>query len=572
MLQTSKVVRPRREVPERLLRNARLVSGLVMMTFLVMHLGNLALVLVSLDLAEAVRPYVIGVWQTPPGTLLLYGSALVHVVLVLRTLYRRRTLVMPATEAVQTIFGLVIPIWIAEHVLGTRVFAAASGINPTYDYVVHALWISAPSLGVRQVVALIVIWAHGCVGLHFWLRHRPWYGRAAPLLLTAAVLGAVLPLLGFVDAGRTIQAAGTPLFPPGTDVAAVERGVARKDLLLPLVYAGTVGAVALVLLLRRLRRYRQRHSLVEIRYATGQGVRVPRGTSVLEASRIGGIPHYAVCGGRGRCSTCRIRVVEGLADLDAPGPIERSTLSRIHAEPDVRLACQLRPKHALSVIPLLNPAVSLAVISGGPQSAPGRERDIAVLFCDIRGFTALADRRLPYDVVFLLNRYFAIVGRAVEQSGGRLDKFIGDGAMALFGLEASREQACRQALDAAASILVELDRLGAELAGEIGATLRVAIGIHAGPAIVGSMGYGGVMGVTAIGDTVNVASRLESAAKEADAAIVVSEAAAQLSGLDLSGYELRTIDIRGSAEPLAVRVVPQQAGFEPHLLAKPSAA
>ena len=185
-----------------------------------------------------------------------------------------------------------------------------------------------------------------------------------------------------------------------------------------------------------------------------------------------------------------------------------------------------------------------------------------MLFCDIRSFTALADHRLPYDIVFLLNRYFAIVGRAVEQSGGRLDKFIGDGAMALFGLENSTADACRQALAASTAILADLDRLSEELAAEIPSPLKVAIGIHAGPAIVGAMGYGGTMHVTAIGDTVNVASRLEAAAKEFNAAIVVSDAVVALSGLDLSDYEAREIEIRGSTKPLHVRVVPQGATLE----------
>ena len=254
--------------------------------------------------------------------------------------------------------------------------------------------------------------------------------------------------------------------------------------------------------------------------------------------------------------------VDGLPPL---GPLERATLSRIHPGPDVRLACQVRPAHSLTVLPLLAADRERALAAGVRQARPGREQEIAVLFCDIRSFTALADHRLPYDVVFLLNRYFAIVGKAVEQSGGRLDKFIGDGAMALFGLESSTTEACRQALAASAAILADLDRLSEELAAELPGPLRVAIGIHAGPAIVGAMGYGGTMHVTAIGDTVNVASRLEAAAKELDAAIVVSEAVVALSGLDLSGYESREIEIRGSTKPLDIRVVPQgvelPAGF-----------
>ena len=230
-------------------------------------------------------------------------------------------------------------------------------------------------------------------------------------------------------------------------------------------------------------------------------------------------------------------------------------------DPEVRLACQLRPTHDLTVLPLLAADRELTLPIGARPATPGREQEIAVLFCDIRSFTALADHRLPYDIVFLLNRYFAIVGKAVEQSGGRLDKFIGDGAMALFGLETSTADACRQALAASAAILADLDRLSEELAAEIPAPLKVAIGIHAGPAIVGAMGYGGTMHVTAIGDTVNVASRLEAAAKEFNAAIVVSDAVVALSGLDLSDYEAREIEIRGSTKPLHVRVVPQDAAL-----------
>src|SRR5690606_19190563 len=152
------------------------------------------------------------------------------------------------------------------------------------------------------------------------------------------------------------------------------------------------------------------------------------------------------------------------------------------------------------------------------------------------------DRKLPFDTVFLLNRYFSVVGKAVEEAGGRLDKFIGDGAMAIFGLNSSRDEACRQALVAAAAIVRELAQLSDELADELRQPLRVAIGIRAGPAIVGTMGYGRAMRVTAVGDTVNIASRLEAVAKEFDAAIVVSEHAATLSRIDMRDYETRTVD------------------------------
>jgi adenylate cyclase len=551
---------PRRDqARERQYRTARLASGLILMVFVIMHLANLALNLVSIETADAGLKWLTWPWRSPPGTLLLYGAATVHVVLVLRTLYLKRTLKMPAKEAAQIVLGLLIPLLIAEHVIGTRVYSALTGIDLDYEFVVRALWIDQPSVGLKQVFALLVIWAHGCLGLHFWLRYRDWYPAASPWLLITAVLVPVLGLLGFADAGKTVLDMARPALPAGVTPEQVTAALAAKDAFLKLAYAVALGSVAVTLALRALRHARARRNLVEVRYEGGQVVRVPKGSTVLEASRIGGIPHYSVCGGKGRCSTCRVRVTAGIAELPEPGPLERMTLSRIHAGPDVRLACQLRPTQTLTVLPLLAAVRERALPAGARPAVPGREREIAVLFCDIRSFTALADHRLPYDIVFLLNRYFAIVGKAVEQSGGRLDKFIGDGAMALFGLEGSAAEACRQALAASAVILADLERLSEELAAELPAPLKVAIGIHAGPAIVGAMGYGGVMNVTAIGDTVNVASRLEAAAKEFNAAIVVSDAVVALSGLDLSGYEAREIEIRGSTRPLHVRVVPQDA-------------
>ena len=548
-----------------LFRNARLVSGLIMLVFVTMHLTNVALNLISMQAADAALRYLTTPWTGPLGTILLYGAAAVHFVLVLRSLYLRRTLRMPAKEAVQVLLGVGIPLLIAEHVIGIRVVDTMTGIDIDYAFVVRALWIDTPVVGAKQVVALIVIWAHGCLGLHFWLRYRDWYPDAAPFLLIVAVLLPVLGLLGFADAGRAVSQIQD--WNPFRNVAPerVAEALATKHMLLNLAYAAGFGAVAAVFALRGLRQVLSRHNQIEVRYETGEVVRVPRGSSVLEASRIGGVPHHAVCGGKGRCSTCRVRITAGAEDLPEAGSLERATLARIHAGPAVRLACQLRPVRDLTVLPLLAADRERALPTGLRPTTPGREQEIAVLFCDIRSFTALADRRLPYDIVFLLNRYFAIVGQAVEQSGGRLDKFIGDGAMALFGLETSTAEACRQALSASAAILAELDRLSHELAGEIPSPLRVAIGIHAGPAIVGAMGYRGAMHVTAIGDTVNVASRLEAAAKEFDAAIVVSDAVAELSGLDLSRYEAREIAIRGSKQPLHVRVVPQgvtsAAGF-----------
>jgi len=540
------------------LRTVRLASGLILMAFVTLHLANHALALISIQTAEAATGVLMAPWRNPVGGLVLLLSLSAHVWLALLALYRRRSLVMPVKEAAQLLLGLAIPVLIAEHIIGVKTYEMMTGANANYPFVANALWVQTPLTGVKQAVAVLVIWAHGCIGVYFWLRYRPWFASAAPFLLVFAALLPVLSLLGFVNAGRAVEAAPS-LAAQGVSQAVLDAVTASKFRGMYMVYAVYGAALVLVMALRIVRAQRERRNLVQVRYPDGQSIRVPKGFSVLEASRLAGIPHHAVCGGRGRCSTCRVRVLEGFSQLPPPAAPEQATLQRIHAERDVRLACQLHPTKDVSVIPLLSAGTSGPGTLVAAQAAPGREQDVAVLFCDIRGFTALADRRLPFDTVFLLNRYFAVVGKAIEKAGGRVDKFIGDGAMAIFGLNASSKEACRQAVVAAAAIIEDLSHVSQELADELREPLRVAIGIHAGTAIAGSMGYGRVMGVTVIGDTVNIASRLESVAKELDASVVLSSSAAVLSGVDFSAFEKRTVDIRGHSKPLKIIVVPQDS-------------
>lgn len=560
-----------RDFSERTIRRARLGSGLVIFLFVVLHLSNHAIGLISVAAADKAAHLFLAIWRNPVGTAIFYSSVLIHIALVLRAIYMRRSLVMPKGEMAQIVLGLMIPLLLMDHVIGTRIAHDFYGYIDDYETVVSMLWIRNPTNGVRQVFGVVAVWIHGCIGIHFWLRYRPWYPDFAPLLLALAILVPVLSLLGFVEMGRTLA---DPSYQQSTTISAYKEGVNTRYASNPEVHrqvamirAGLYGAFSASLLIvvaaRARRKLKERLDQVAVNYPGGEVIRVPRGFSVLEASRLGGLPHYAVCGGKGQCSTCRVQILGDYESLPAPDKMEQTTLKRINAGPDVRLACQLRPNRDVAVAPLLVPAIEAALPANSQETSPGREREIAVLFVDIRHFTTLTETRLPFDVVFLLNRYFAVIGKAVEQSGGRLDKFIGDGAMALFGLNTTPEEACRQALNAAAAIVAEIEKLAAELADELALPLRIAIGIHTGPAVVGTMGYGRVRSMTAIGDTVNVASRLESAAKEFEAAIVISEPVANLSGADLSGIESREISVRGRALPLKVYVIPREKAAEP---------
>jgi adenylate cyclase len=544
-----------------MIRRIHLISGLVLLAYVAMHLLNHALGLVSIGAMEWVLArIVVPIWSLPPMRIALYGAFAAHYSLALWSLWQRQTLRLRGSELLQLILGFLIPILLVRHVLGTRVSDSFFGTD--IDYYTWELWrlfVIAPSRGYWQLATIVIAWSHAMLGLHFWLRVRPWYARYRELALTVAVLVPVLALLGTAEAARQIAALAAD---PASRAAAFARmGPPTPETGAALEHIGDlliwcfIAALAAVLLARIARRaWRRRHGVIRISYPNGAFVDVVKGTSVLEASRLARIPHASICGGRGRCSTCRVRVRAAYPGLSPPSDDERRVLHRIHATDNVRLACMLRPTVEVQVTPLLPPLAQAQDGATLVDVAQGSEREIAILFADIRGFTALSEGRLPFDVVFILNRYFAAMGRAVESAGGRVDKFVGDGVMALFGLTGDAETGCREALAAARLMSLRLIELNQSLRAELVEPLRIGIGIHVGPVIVGEMGYGSASAITAIGDSVNTASRLEGLTKEFDAELVVSAELIARAGLDLAGGRRAEIEIRGKHDKLAVAV------------------
>jgi adenylate cyclase len=450
----------------------------------------------------------------------------------------------------------------AVHAVGTRVAHDYYGVQVGYPWVLASL-ASSGWVGIaRQFSLPFVVWIHACIGLHFAWRLRPWYRDWLPALYAVALLVPAAGVAGAAIALRDIlELAQQPGFlrEVFTRVNAPNAGAAAE-----LYRIADVLAVSALILLgaafaaRPMRDYWERRAgVVHLAYGDRRRVDMAAGLSVLEMSRIAGVPHASVCGGRGRCSTCRVRV--GGPDrtkLPPPSPEEQKVLARVGAPENVRLACQLRPPPGRYRITPLLPATSGPVEAYRRQpQAHGGERYVAILFADIRGFTSISEGRLPYDVVFLLNRYFRATGQAVQAAGGRLDKFIGDGVMAIFGLDREPEVACRQALDAARRMSLALEDLNEALSGDLDQPLRIGIGLHAGPAIVGEMGYDRAVSLTALGDTVNTASRLETLTKDFKVELVVSQELIDRAGVDLSAAPMHEVDIRGRQGKLAVRAI-----------------
>jgi adenylate cyclase len=543
------------------IRRLRLASGLVMLTYVTTHLLNhaLGLVVPVVTMDQALHQVYLVV-TNPAVSVLLYGAFAVHYGLALWALWQRRSLRMPIADGVQLALGFLIPFMLVEHVvenrIGDRWFGADHGY---YDSLLLDIWVREPAHGALQATVLVVAWVHAMIGLRFWLRLKPWYQRWQPLLYALALIVPSFALLGFVEAGREVAwEARDPAWVTALDAAhPAAQGAARAALeqIKMWLLMGFALALLAVLAARLARRqYQRARGLLRLYYPQGRIVRIVRGLSVLEASRIAGIPHAAVCGGRGRCSTCRIRI-EGEDPVPPPAPAEVSVLHRIGAAANVRLACQLRPTGDLRVTPLLPATAQARDGYRRPGYLQGSEREIAILFGDLRGFTTLSERKLPYDVVFLLNRYFAAMGHAVEEAGGHIDKFIGDGVMALFGLDSGAEAGCREALAGARMMAERLVELNEAMAHDLPERLRIGIGIHVGTVIVGEMGYGTAMSVTAVGDAVNTASRLESLTKTYGVELVIADAVARHAGIDLGAAPLQEIEIRGRDERLAVRLI-----------------
>ena len=347
-----------------------MITGLVLFAYVATHLINHALGLISLPAMGIGRSWFLALWRQPVGTVALYGSLTIHFALGLGALYARRGWRMPVSEAAQIVLGLAIVPLLAEHVLGTRILFELFDVKDTYTYVVLVLWHLAPEKGAVQAATLIIVWFHGCLGLHQWLRLKPHFSRFLPLYAVLAVLIPVLALLGFVTAGREIAALAEDRNWLREVTAAINfPGAAARAMVgdvKTFIWLGVAGLLGAVLALRVGRRlWERRRGIVRLSYPAGVEIGVPTGTSVLEASRLNRIPHASVCGGRGRCSTCRIRIGKGLDKLTPPSAAEPVLL--LPEDPDASAAAlkaRLDARYRTGLAVIVNDSVGRAWRNG----------------------------------------------------------------------------------------------------------------------------------------------------------------------------------------------------------------
>ncbi|WP_141938269.1 adenylate/guanylate cyclase domain-containing protein [Bradyrhizobium sp. UNPA324] len=542
-------------------RQVRLVCGLILFSYVVSHFLNHALGNISVEAMEAGVYYHIAFWRFLPVAILFYTAALTHMGLGVYALYQRRQFRWRTIEPLQLVLGLSVPALVMGHVIGVRLGQTLYEHEKLYPQELYLFFVASPGRLWQMTILLLIAWVHGCIGIFFWLRLKPFFPRAAPYLLAAAVLIPTLALLGIYQGGRSVAFEADDgewrthnLTPRQVGTTAEAATLDRITGGFTITYFGLLG---LALAARGVRAWRERRGgMIALSYGNGKTVRVPKGLSVLEASLRHNMPHASVCGGRARCSTCRIRIIGDHATLPEPSQREAFVLTRVGTnDPSIRLACQLRPTSDLSFFQLFTPQTSAASAHASAPASIGQERYLVSLFVDMRGSTQLAEKRLPFDTVFIVNRFLGAVSQAVIENGGQPNQFVGDGMLALFGLTADPQTACRQALKAASSIATHIDELNQLLSHDLRQPIRFGIGIHGGEVIIGDIGYRDHIVFTALGDAVNVSARLQDMTKTLACEAIVSDEIRRSAGLADDALPQQEVAIRGRDEPMAVRVV-----------------
>lgn len=537
----------------------RIASGLVLFVFAFFHFINIGLGLFHTDLLHGMQDGRKFVTRHNAISVVLYIALIVHAGLALWSLAQRRTLRMPFSVALQAILGLLIPLQLISHIVQTRYAHEIYGVNDEMGYIIILMW---PSTAIwMQSLLVLLVWVHGCIGLHMWLRLTTWWRATVPYLIGVAVFVPGFALAGVLTEGRRIWADFADPFLreqyiehynwPSQEEFAALFGV--KDTTLT-VFWTALALTGLIYLGRKI--WRRRHS-VRVNYVNGPEVTSEKGMTLLEMSQANGIPHTALCGGKGRCTTCRVVVEDGSEQLAPPTETEARSLAAVGAPAGTRLACQMRPTSPVTVFRVFRP-------DGGRDRAhasQGQERQLAVLFLDMRSFTARTTGQLPYDIVFLLNRFFDAIVPAITAQGGQVDKYMGDGLLAMFETRDAKSSA-QAGLNAAAGVGRALERFNQQLDAEGSPAICIGMGLHLGDLVLGEIGAAKHAPRTIIGDAVNVASRLEAETKALGVELLASQSVLEAAGLHTGPGELRDFQLRGVSEPVRALPVKQAAELE----------
>ncbi len=376
-------------------RSVRLISGLILTAFVVTHLSNLALGLVSLATMESWRHVLMAPWRTLPGAILLASTAAAHAILGLHSIARRRSSAISPTDLVQIALGIVTPPLLITHVLTMWVTSALfAKFDTSYGVILTVYWSFAPFYAFQQLFVVVVVWTHAAIGFYSWISPRAIWPRIRIFVLAVLFLVPIVALLGFAESGKEVleKLANEQIWRDHVvaSIALVQAAMPtlnRANAIIMFVY-GAMVVIAFAFWFARSRSGRA--TQVQVNYDGGTVAMGKRGLSILEISLINNIPHAHICKGRGRCGTCRVDVRAGRENLSDPTALELQTLSSVGAAEVVRLAClAVALKGEIAVSRILPPYADLTAAQTPEIWA--RTQEIAV--------TAVESAQSPPEVV-----------------------------------------------------------------------------------------------------------------------------------------------------------------------------
>jgi adenylate cyclase len=270
--------------------------------------------------------------------------------------------------------------------------------------------------------------------------------------------------------------------------------------------------------------------------------------TILDAALRAGIKLTHACGRNARCSTCRVAIREGLENCTPRGEAEQAIADHLKLRPMIRLACQTQATGPMTVRRLVldeeDEELAVESMVDSIVEPVGEERQVAILFADIRGFTSFAEKLLPYDVIHALNRYYRQIGRIINRHGGVIDNYMGDGILSVFGLEGT-EKVVSRSIQAGLEMLDAVEAMKPYFEAIHGRSFDIGIGLHYGAVVVGSIGWGVSRRRTIIGDAVNFASRVEAANKTVASNFLISDDAYRQVGNEVEVNQCPPWEMRG---------------------------
>ena len=278
-------------------------------------------------------------------------------------------------------------------------------------------------------------------------------------------------------------------------------------------------------------------------------INCPEDLSILKATIAAGIDHTHACGGKAKCSTCRVSIMEGLDNCYSRNEAERLITDKLNFPPQIRLACQTKLKGNIMIRRMVSDRVDMDMIleqvSESTESTLGSQKKLTMLFTDIMNFTSIAERFPPYDIVHILNRYYRIMNIVIQKNNGFISDIAGDGILAVFGIDEENESSVLNAIHAVEGMRKKLGDFNKYLDENFNLKFDFRAGIHFGSVIVGPFDTGVMQKLAVIGDNVNYTSRIETANRELGTKLLLSEEAYNEVKNEYPNFNVFTTCIKG---------------------------